>query len=355
MSDFETAQSYARDDFAFEESARQFFDDDSAGNVVPIRLAGGGKFSKAVPLGFDKNGLPTKQEIDMRPGEGTSTDPVRLYLKQAEVTELLEPEEEIELAKRIEAGDEDALEHMINANLLLVVSFAKHYQNQGLDLLDLINEGNIGLMKAAKNFDWRKGFKFSTYASWSIRDEMARAISSKGHTVKRTREAHGGIRKMGKVRDQFFLENGQYPTLEQIAEIMDLELEEVVKLYTRESDTNVVSFQKPVGSEGDTEFGEFVSVEEQGTFEKVADKLDDENLYAALALLDPEQRQAITLHYGLALGLEPMSVPDIAEYMGLTPNQVRHLVEKAKKSLKKILEKGPTKKQLLAKAQELAQ
>ncbi|MBI3494788.1 sigma-70 family RNA polymerase sigma factor [Candidatus Saccharibacteria bacterium] len=350
MTNFEASQSLARQ-LPVDESLDQHSSDGPVDNVIPI---GRGKFSKTVALSVDKDGIPKNHEIDMTPGKSTGTDLVALYLRQAEVTPLLDAKEEVDLAKRIEEGDEAARKHMIEANLLLVVSFAKNYQNQGLGLLDLISEGNLGLMKAVDKFDWRRGFRFSTYAAWWIRESMSKAVSEKGHTIHRSGYMHERIRAMDKAQRQLTAELGKEPTLEEIAQRMDLDVKKVKEAQIRKNDTNTISLEAPVGSDSDTEFGAFVSAQGHDTFEQVSSKLDNERLYEALSLMDSEERQVLTLRFGLALGVEPMSIPDIADHMDLTINQTRSLIKKAKKSLKRILEKGPTEKQLLAKAQELA-
>src|SRR5437773_1383286 len=189
----------------------------------------------------------------------TSTDSLQLFLKDIGRVDLLTAAQEVELAKRIERGDHRAKQEMVEANLRLVVSIAKRYRNQGLPFLDLIQEGTIGLVRAAEKFDYRKGFKFSTYATWWIRQAVARAIADKGRTIRMPVHVVEKLNRIMRSERKLRAERGREPTTEEIARDLDMSLEEVE--HIRRSAQTPVSLEKPVGDDDESEFGHFLADE----------------------------------------------------------------------------------------------
>ena len=188
-----------------------------------------------------------------------STDSLQLFLKDIGKVPLLTAAQEVELAKRIERGDHAAKQEMVEANLRLVVSIAKSYRNQGLPFLDLIQEGTIGLVRAAEKFDYRKGFKFSTYATWWIRQAVARAIADKGRTIRMPVHVVEKLNKIGRAERKLRAELGREPTAAEIAHDLDFTVEEVEQI--RRSAQTPVSLEKPVGDDEESEFGQFLADE----------------------------------------------------------------------------------------------
>src|ERR1700752_676010 len=188
-----------------------------------------------------------------------STDALQLFLKDIGKVELLTAAEEVELAKRIERGDHRAKQEMVEANLRLVVSIAKRYRNQGLPFLDLIQEGTIGLVRAAEKFDYRKGFKFSTYATWWIRQAVARALADKGRTIRMPVHVVEKLQKINRAESSLWTQLGREPTAEEIAEVTGIEPEEVESI--KRSPQAPVSREKPVGDGEESEFGQFIADE----------------------------------------------------------------------------------------------
>src|SRR5215211_4371894 len=188
-----------------------------------------------------------------------STEALQLFLKDIGKVDLLTAAQEIELAKRIERGDHGAKQEMVEANLRLVVSIAKRYRNQGLPFLDLIQEGTIGLVRAAEKFDYRKGFKFSTYATWWIRQAVARALADKGRTIRMPVHVVEKLNKIGRVERKLLSELGREPTIEEVARELEIECDEVE--HIKRSAQTPISLEKPVGDEDESEFGHFLTDE----------------------------------------------------------------------------------------------
>src|SRR5437762_2433751 len=198
-----------------------------------------------------------------------STDALQLFLKDIGKVELLTAAEEVELAKRIECGDHRAKQEMVEANLRLVVSIAKRYRNQGLPFLDLIQEGTIGLVRAAEKFDWRKGYKFSTYATWWIRQAVARALADKARTIRMPVHVVEKLNKIMRTERKLRAERGREPTNEEIAQELDMTVEEVESI--RRTSQTPVSLEKPVGDEEESEFGQFIEDESTPLPDEAAD------------------------------------------------------------------------------------
>src|ERR671918_896202 len=205
----------------------------------------------------------------------TTTDALQLFLREAGRHQLLTAAQEVELAKRIERGDMEAKERMIQSNLRLVVSIAKNYRNQGLPFLDLIQEGTLGLIRAVEKFDWRRGYKFSTYATWWIRQAVARALADKARTIRIPVHVVEKLNKIGRAERKLVTELGREPTPEEIAEVTGIDPEEVDQI--KRSAQAPVSLEKPVGDEEESEFGQFIADEKaESPFERAADLLTKE-------------------------------------------------------------------------------
>src|SRR5579871_2650754 len=227
-----------------------------------------------------------------------SADSLQLFLKDVGKVDLLTAAQEVELAKRIESGDHRAKQEMVEANLRLVVSIAKRYRNQGLPFLDLIQEGTIGLVRAAEKFDWRKGFKFSTYATWWIRQAVARALADKGRTIRMPVHVVEKLNKIHRAERKLRAEHAREPTLAEIAREAELPLEEVEQI--RRSSQAPVSLEKPVGDDEESEFGHFIEDESEPLPDEVAGlRLRNEVLARALRKLNERERRVLELRFGL--------------------------------------------------------
>ncbi len=225
----------------------------------------------AMPADTGKKGRRRqKQALDLKPD--MTTDSLQLFLKDIGKVRLLTAAEEVELAKRIERGDLDAKQKMVESNLRLVVSIAKNYRNQGLPFLDLIQEGTLGLVRAAEKFDYRKGFKFSTYATWWIRQAIARALADKARTIRIPVHVVEKLNKIGRAERKLVTELGREPTPEEIAEVTGIDPEEVDSI--KRSAQAPVSLEKPVGDEEESEFGQFIADERaESPYERAAEIL----------------------------------------------------------------------------------
>jgi RNA polymerase primary sigma factor len=250
-------------------------------------------------------------------------DLVRLFLNDLDQHPLLDANEQIELAKRVEAGDEEARKAMISANLRLVVHWARRYQDRGVDLLDLIQEGSFGLARAVEKFDWRKGFRFSTYATWWIRQALQRAVHSHGSTIRVPMEAADRARHVEKVRRQLQAEFGRPPTDDEVAELTGLTAQQLADV----SDVArvVASLDQPVGPDAETCLGDLVPSDEAGSFETEVDtQAALAELRLAVQSLDAMARSVIEMRYGLASG-QPASLEAIASELGIGVRRVRRI------------------------------
>ena len=227
----------------------------------------------------------------------TTTDALQLFLREAGRHALLTAAQEVELSKRIERGDPQAKQHMIQSNLRLVVSIAKNYRNQGLPFLDLIQEGTLGLIRAVEKFDWRRGYKFSTYATWWIRQAVARALADKARTIRMPVHIVERLQKMNKAERLLWTQLGREPTLAEIAEEASLPVEQAreVKAAARAS----TSLAQPVGEQEDAVFGDFVAGDGPSPEDEVEITLRSQALTRGLAALSERERKVIALRYGL--------------------------------------------------------
>jgi RNA polymerase primary sigma factor len=260
----------------------------------------------------------------------TTTDALQLFLREAGRHPLLTAAQEVELAKKIEKNDMAAKTRMIQSNLRLVVSIAKNYRNQGLPFLDLIQEGTLGLIRAVEKFDWRRGYKFSTYATWWIRQAVARALADKARTIRMPVHIVERLQKMNRAERSLWAVLGREPTLEEIAEEANLPLQQAkeVKAAARASS----SLDAPVGESDDATLGDFVAGEGPLPDEQVEDSLRSQTLADALHSLPDRHRAVVILRYGLD-DAEPKTLEEIGRRLGLTRERVRQIEVEALKRL----------------------
>lgn len=247
---------------------------------------------------------------------------LQLFFSQAARHPLLTAAQEVDLAKRIERGDLEAKEQMVNSNLRLVISNARKYQNLGLPLTDLIQEGVLGLIRAAEKFDWRRGFKFSTYATLWIRQSMQRALANTSRTIRIPVHIEQRQRKVAKVERELSNKLGREPTEEEVAQAAELELAEVIAL--REAPQATASLDKPVDEEGETSLGDLLASDAPDPIDEVAEGERTEVVSSALEELSPPEREVIELRYGLTDGQEK-SRDAIAKELGLSWQRVDKL------------------------------
>jgi RNA polymerase primary sigma factor len=252
----------------------------------------------------------------------TTTDALQLFLREAGRHALLTAAQEVELAKRIERGETEAKQRMIQSNLRLVVSIAKNYRNQGLPFLDLIQEGTLGLIRAVEKFDWRRGYKFSTYATWWIRQAVARALADKARTIRMPVHIVERMQKMNRAERTLWMELGREPTLEEIADEASLPLEQALEV--RAAARASASLDQPVGEQDDAVFGDFVAGDDPLPEERVEVSLRSQALAVALQALPDRERQVLVLRYGL-LDEEPKTLEEIGKRLGLTRERVRQI------------------------------
>jgi RNA polymerase primary sigma factor len=263
-----------------------------------------------------------------------STDALQLFLKDIGKVELLTAAEEVELAKRIERGDHRAKQEMVEANLRLVVSIAKRYRNQGLPFLDLIQEGTIGLVRAAEKFDWRKGYKFSTYATWWIRQAVARALADKGRTIRMPVHVVEKLNKIVRSERKLRGELCREPSPAEIAGDVDLPLDEVEAILR--SSQAPVSLEKPVGDEEESEFGHFLTDENVPLPDEAADNtLRQELLRNILATLSHRERRVLELRYGLD-GEQPRTLDEVGRTFNVTRERIRQIENQSLKKLRAL-------------------
>ena len=280
-------------------------------------------------LELDQSGAESATEPEPAPGwyAPASVDALDLYLAQIGRTPLLTKHEEQQLAQRIEAGDEAAKRRMVEANLRLVVSIAKKYRGHGVGFLDLIQEGTIGLVRAVEKFEWRRNLKFSTYATWWIRQAVQRAVANQSRTIRVPVHVHDRIRKIDRARRTLEAKLGREATDEEVAKEAKLSLHEV-----RDADQlrpKMVSLQRPTGEDGDSELGDMIADQSgEDVTETVDERLRNEALERALEMLTPRTRRIIELRYGLGGG-EPMLLEAVGREVGLTRERVRQLEQEA--------------------------
>jgi len=279
--------------------------------------------------------LAKLEEIDLtkiKLDKTTTSDPVRMYLKEIGSYNLLTKDEEVELAKRVERGDEEAKVKLARANLRLVVSIAKKYMGRGLAFLDLIQEGNIGLMRAVDKFDWKRGFKFSTYATWWIRQAITRAIADQAKVIRIPVHMVETINKYKKIERQLEQKLERAPTPEEIAKIMEIEPEkahEIVKISQ-----NTTSLETPVGKEEDTRLKEFI--EDEATlspFESASRELLKDHIGDVLHTLNAREKRVLELRFGLKDG-RTRTLEEVGKEFGVTRERIRQIEAKALRKLR---------------------
>ena len=265
-----------------------------------------------------------------------STDALQLFLKDIGKVELLTAAEEVEIAKRIERGDHRAKQEMVEANLRLVVSIAKRYRNQGLPFLDLIQEGTIGLVRAAEKFDWRKGYKFSTYATWWIRQAVARALADKGRTIRMPVHVVEKLNKIVRSERKLRGELRREPSALEIASDVELPLDEVEQILR--TSQAPVSLEKPVGDEEESEFGHFLTDENAPLPDEAADTtLRQELLRHILDTLSHRERRVLELRYGLG-GEQPRTLDEVGRAFNVTRERIRQIENQSLKKLRALAE-----------------
>jgi RNA polymerase primary sigma factor len=265
-----------------------------------------------------------------------TTDSLQLFLKDIGKVSLLTAAQEVELAKRIERGDHTAKQAMVEANLRLVVSIAKRYRNQGLPFLDLIQEGTIGLVRAAEKFDYRKGFKFSTYATWWIRQAVARALADKGRTIRMPVHVVEKLNKILRTERKLRAEQGREPSSAEIAFELDMSIEEVEQI--RRTSQTPVSLEKPVGDDEESEFGHFIEDETEPLPDEMAGlTLRNEALGRVLGMLAERERRVLELRFGLN-GESPRTLDEVGRAFNVTRERIRQIENQSLKKLRSLAE-----------------
>ena len=265
-----------------------------------------------------------------------SLDSLRLYLRSIGRVHLLTAEQEVQLARRIERGDMAAKQQMIEANLRLVVSIAKSYLGRGLTFLDLIQEGSMGLIRAVEKFDYRRGYKFSTYATWWIRQAVTRAIADKGRTIRIPVHMVEKLNKVVHVERQLVQQLGREPTPEEIAAELETTVREVRDVLRMAQQP--ISLEKPVGEEDDSELGDFVEDQTaESPFELAAEHLRRENLRRALAALPEREREVIEMRFGLT-GERPYTLEEVGRAFNVTRERIRQIENHTLKKLEALPE-----------------
>ena len=272
-------------------------------------------------------------KIDLSVPDGVSIeDPVRMYLKEIGKVSLLTADEEIELAKRMEQGDEDAKKRLAEANLRLVVSIAKRYVGRGMLFLDLIQEGNLGLIKAVEKFDYRKGYKFSTYATWWIRQAITRAIADQARTIRIPVHMVETINKLIRVSRQLLQELGREPTPEEIAEEMDMNVDRVREILKISQEP--VSLETPIGEEEDSHLGDFIQDDNVPVpADAAAFTLLKEQLIEVLGTLTEREQKVLRLRFGLDDG-RARTLEEVGKEFNVTRERIRQIEAKALRKLR---------------------
>ncbi len=300
------------------------------GEPAPKRVQQNAEGETGVPQGE----APRKPQIDLT--VEPSLDSLRLYLRSIGKVELLTADEEVALAKRIERGDLMAKQHMVEANLRLVVSIAKAYLGRGLTFLDLIQEGSLGLIRAVEKFDYRRGYKFSTYATWWIRQAVTRAIADKGRTIRIPVHMVEKLNKVVHVERQLVQQLGREPTPEEIALELETTARDVRDILRMAQQP--VSLEKPIGEEEESELGDFVEDQTaESPFEIASENLRRENVRRALAALPTREREVIEMRFGLT-GERPRTLEEVGQAFNVTRERIRQIENHTLKKLEALPE-----------------
>lgn len=281
-----------------------------------------------------EDGEESPEDVDtLLSAEGVSIDdPVRMYLKEIGKVPLLSAEKELELANRMSHGDESAKKQIVEANLRLVVSIAKRYVNRGMFFLDLIQEGNLGLMKAADKFDYGKGFKFSTYATWWIRQAITRAIADQARTIRIPVHMVETINKVKKTNSQLLHKNGRDPTAEEIAEVLDMPVDKVREIMRVAQEP--VSLETPIGEEEDSHLGDFIPDDDApAPADAASATLLKEELAHVLKTLTPREERVLSMRFGLTDG-HPHTLEEVGKEFNVTRERIRQIEAKALRKLR---------------------
>jgi len=259
-------------------------------------------------------------------------DPVKIYLKEIGKIPLLTASQERALARRAQQGDKKAKERLTVANLRLVVSIAKRYIGRGLSFLDLIQEGNIGLLKAVEKFDWKKGYKFSTYATWWIRQAITRAIADQARTIRVPVHMVETINKLNKIIREYLQDHGEYPSVEELAKLTDKPVEKIEEIL--QADKEMVSLESPVGSDEDSTVGDFLKDDNISSPEETAMRmLIREEIEKVLNTLGPREAAVLKMRYGLIDG-KAKTLEEVGQYFNVTRERIRQIEVKALRKLR---------------------
>lgn len=344
--EYQEISDYFKDQPLDAEQMDKIFDFLEASGVDVLRITENSADDLMLDDDMDIDGLDDEEEveldkIDLSVPEGVSIeDPVRMYLKEIGKVPLLSAEEEIELAKKMEQGDENAKKRLAEANLRLVVSIAKRYVGRGMLFLDLIQEGNLGLIKAVEKFDYRKGYKFSTYATWWIRQAITRAIADQARTIRIPVHMVETINKLIRVSRQLLQELGREPTPEEIAEEMDMPVDRVREILKISQEP--VSLETPIGEEEDSHLGDFIQDDNVPVpADAAAFTLLKEQLVEVLGTLTEREQKVLRLRFGLDDG-RARTLEEVGKEFNVTRERIRQIEAKALRKLG-----APSRKRML--------
>ena len=336
--EYQEISDYFKDQPLDAEQMDKIFDFLEASGVDVLRITENSADDLMLDDDMDIDGLDDEEEveldkIDLSVPEGVSIeDPVRMYLKEIGKVPLLSAEEEIELAKKMEQGDENAKKRLAEANLRLVVSIAKRYVGRGMLFLDLIQEGNLGLIKAVEKFDYRKGYKFSTYATWWIRQAITRAIADQARTIRIPVHMVETINKLIRVSRQLLQELGREPTPEEIAEEMDMPVDRVREILKISQEP--VSLETPIGEEEDSHLGDFIEDSDApAPADAASHTLLKEQLEDVLSTLTPREKKVLELRFGLEDGRN-RTLEEVGKEFNVTRERIRQIEAKALRKLR---------------------
>ena len=336
--EYQEISDYFKDQPLDAEQMDKIFDFLEASGVDVLRITENSADDLMLDDDMDIDGLDDEEEveldkIDLSVPEGVSIeDPVRMYLKEIGKVPLLSAEEEIELAKKMEQGDENAKKRLAEANLRLVVSIAKRYVGRGMLFLDLIQEGNLGLIKAVEKFDYRKGYKFSTYATWWIRQAITRAIADQARTIRIPVHMVETINKLIRVSRQLLQELGREPTPEEIAEELDMPVDRVREILKISQEP--VSLETPIGEEEDSHLGDFIQDDNVPVpADAAAFTLLKEQLVEVLGTLTEREQKVLRLRFGLDDG-RARTLEEVGKEFNVTRERIRQIEAKALRKLR---------------------